>query len=398
MMLPIQQLLSVSLTCGVALWSFGLGCRPAALPDIPVCAHASAFLQVVLTAPPAQQHSAQAMEQQPQQHHHQQIGQDLAQQQDLLAVNQPYHQPQQPQPVQQQQQQPFWRCGWSFGSAAAQVIDKYMEDRHVAVDLSGHPAFAGVHRAGLFAVFDGHGGTQTAQYLQDKFLQHMLAAGPAALQANPQAALSAAVQQCEQEVLAKWSPGDLPASGSTLCAVLLVDDKLHIANVGDSRAVLVSGTSAHPLTQDHSLQCPNEQRRVSDADPDAISIHDKEYIYGTVKLSRGIGCAHLKYGDGSKSAYIATPDVSTRQLAEADDFLIVGSDGAWDVFKQLADYVHPARRAFSEGGTAESVAQLLLQRAKGLETHDNVTVVVVRLHDRRISVPRSNSRLQLTSA
>jgi serine/threonine protein phosphatase PrpC len=370
------------------------------MPIPSVCFHASAFLQVVLTVPPAQQHSPYAMEQQQQlqQHHQQQIGQDLMQQQDPLAANQHHQQPQQPPQVQQQLQQPFWRCGWSFGAAAGQVIDKYMEDRHVAVDLSGHPAFAGVHRAGLFAVFDGHGGTQTAEYLQEQFLQHLLAAGPAVLAADPQGALAAAVQLCEQEVLAKWTPGDLPASGSTLCAVLLVDDKLHIANVGDSRAVLVAGTSAQPLTQDHSLQCPNEQRRVSDADPDAISIHDKEYIYGTVKLSRGIGCAHLKYGDGSKSAYIATPDVSTRQLAEADDFLIVGSDGAWDVFKQLADYVHPARRAFSEGGTAESVAQLLLHRAKGLETHDNVTVVVVRLHNRRISVPRSNSRLQLTSA
>jgi serine/threonine protein phosphatase PrpC len=336
--------------------------------------------------------------QQQQQQKHGPTALQLAQQQapHATSTQNPMLQQQQPQ----QQQQPFWQGAWSFGACADQHTPPYMEDRHIAVDLSAHPDFAGCHRAGLFAVCDGHGGHQVAEYLQTYFQQRVLSAGGAALAANPQQSLAAAVQQLEQEVLQQFPPECHPgdtvprAPGSTLCAVLLIDDKLHTVNVGDSRAALVNGTSAVQLTQDHSPACPAERRRISGTDPDAISKYD-DYIYGSVKLSRGIGCAHLKRdsSDGSSSsAYIATPDVSTRQLQQADDFVVVASDGFWDV---ADSYVHPARKTLSLGGTAASVASLLVQRAKDLGSRDNVTVVVVLLHDRGVTVPRSNSRLQL---
>lgn len=79
--------------------------------------------------------------------------------------------PQQQTPQQhalQQQQTPetpapaaFWQAsGWSFGSHSDQNARAYMEDRSVAIDLTGHAGLPPAERAGLFSVYDGHGGHQ----------------------------------------------------------------------------------------------------------------------------------------------------------------------------------------------------------------------------------------------
>jgi hypothetical protein len=60
-----------------------------------------------------------------------------------------------------------------------------MEDRFAAADLTGDAAFGAAHRAGFFAVYDGHSGHEAAEYLESHLQSYVLAAGPDALAAEP---------------------------------------------------------------------------------------------------------------------------------------------------------------------------------------------------------------------
>jgi protein phosphatase 2C family protein 2/3 len=93
-----------------------------------------------------------------------------------------------------------------------------------------------------------------------------------------------------------------------------------------------------------------------------------------------------------KSAYIAAPELRSIQLEERDDFLILASDGFWDVMSSI-EAVTAARKSLAAKRDASAAAALLVERAKQLGSADNISVVVMLLHGRPITLAASNSRL-----
>lgn len=279
---------------------------------------------------------------------------------------------------------------WSYGSNSVQNLRSHMEDRVLTTDLTGHPTFGFAQRAGLCAVFDGYGGDQTAEYLAGNLLAHIVSQGAAALQEQPGSALAHAIGCAEREVLSAWVPGAGHASGSTLCLALLIDDTLHVTHVGDSRAVLAQGAKAVALTADHKASSTSEAERICAADPSAHITADG-YLYGELGVSRGLGSAHLK-ADPAKRAYVATPEVTSIQLGPSDDFIVLATDGLWDKVGSQ-DAVAAARRSLAERKDATAASEALVDRAQKLGSQDNISIVVVLLHDRGIVLPKSNSRL-----
>jgi protein phosphatase 2C family protein 2/3 len=266
-----------------------------------------------------------------------------------------------------------------------------MEDRTMAVNLTGHEALPVSDRAGLFSVYDGHGGHQVAEFLAENVQSQLLSAGAAAIAEQPLRVLGNAVENAERQLLVSYAEGDsTAAAGSTMCAVLLLDDKLHVAHVGDSRAVLARGTAAKQLTRDHKPACEIEAKRIMSDDPEAEITKDG-YLYSELAVARAIGSAHLKR-DPSKRALIATAEVATVQLERQDDFVIVATDGLWDTVSSN-EAVSIARRILSETKDAAAASRALVERAQRCGSSDNISVVVLLLHDRSIQVPRSNSRL-----
>jgi serine/threonine protein phosphatase PrpC len=278
----------------------------------------------------------------------------------------------------------------TFGSKSVQNNRRYTEDREIAISLTGHPAFGFAKSAVLCAVFDGHGGDETAQYLATHMVEHIVSQGAAALQEEPDSALARAINCAEREVQSAWVPGAGHASGSTLCLCLMIDDKLHIAHVGDSRAVLAQSGKAVPLTDDHKPSSPAEAERIHAADPGATITADG-YLYCELGVSRGLGSAHLK-ADPSKRAYVATPDVTSMQLGSGDDFVVLATDGLWDRVGSQ-DAVATASRSLAEHNDAAAASHALVERAQKLGSDDNVSVIVLLLHGRGIVLPKSNSRL-----
>eukprot|EP00879_Flechtneria_rotunda_P002827 GHRR01003040.1.p1 GENE.GHRR01003040.1~~GHRR01003040.1.p1 ORF type:complete len:500 (+),score=140.47 GHRR01003040.1:154-1653(+) len=287
------------------------------------------------------------------------------------------------------QEGPFWASSWSFGHHSEVNQRRNMEDRISCQDLTAHPAFLGCKRAGFFAVFDGHAGHEAAEYLEKHLLSYVLSGNNEVLRSDPLAALAAAVNQAEHEILSGFADTCCNA-GSTLLALLMVDDKLHIAHVGDCRAILGRGTEARQLTWDHKPACSYEQQRIQDDDP-AAEISSDGYMYGELAVARAIGSAHLKR-DPSKRALIPRPDLISIELQREDDFVVLATDGLWDMVDN-SEAVSVARRSLATARDPEAAARALVERAQRRSSQDNISVITLMLHGRQIAMAKSNSML-----
>lgn len=75
---------------------------------------------------------------------------------------------------------------------------------------------------------------------------------------------------------------------------------------------------------------------------------------------------------------MATPDVTEIALKEEDEFIILASDGLWDVMSSKAA-VEFARKDLQKGRSLQSVADRLADIAIRRYSEDNIAVVVIDL-------------------
>ena len=126
--------------------------------------------------------------------------------------------------------------------------------------------------------------------------------------------------------------------------------------------------SALALSSDHKPNRPDERARVMAAGGQVVYAGCWR-VQGDLAVSRAFGDAHLKpYGVSS------TPELSAISLTPRDAFLVLASDGLWDVVdeQQCASSV---LRASDPLGAARSLCDLASTRG----SMDNITVLVVAL-------------------
>ena len=185
-----------------------------------------------------------------------------------------------------------------FGSALAQGPREYMEDTLVV-----HPdARCGYLYAGLF---DGHEGAAASTWLRDNlyeaFAKGVDAAGcdvsPIGAQAQDggsllEQTLSAAFNEADATLakhLSKFAPPDC-FSGSTATSLLVRQDRILAANVGDSRAVLARGGKAIDLTSEHRVYGPSKTSRAEvQRIKDAGGWVQQGRVCGILAVSRAFG-------------------------------------------------------------------------------------------------------------
>lgn len=194
-------------------------------------------------------------------------------------------------------------------------------------------------------------------------------------------------------------------AGSTATVVLARKGKIVAANVGDSRAVLCRGGAPVDLTTEHrvygkSASASSEALRVEKAggwldDGRVCGVLAVSRAFGDPGLKRAGLLATLRQGveDGAWSEEFArerqsigfsadpvvpTPDVTALATTDRDEFVVVASDGLWDVLPSR-DAVRIARAALRKGQGAAGAAAALAEAAVKRRTPDNVAVVVVDL-------------------
>jgi len=236
----------------------------------------------------------------------------------------------------------------------------------------------------FFAVYDGHAGTQCAEFLKDNLhryiIQHPL------LEAEPEVAVEQSVQRAETEFMDRCRREHLESGSTAALAFILRGEILVTANVGDSEIVLSRSGRAELLTTKHHLSCnPSEVERVKKVGGRIVHNRVGHPRFNpqlvSLAVTRAIGDAGFKldeYTDGKPSGVIATPDVKKISLTPADEFLIIGCDGLWDVmsYQQAVDF---CSKMFHHGNTSQEISESIVAEALRLGSTDNVTVMFVGL-------------------
>ncbi|KAJ1690295.1 hypothetical protein LUZ63_014450 [Rhynchospora breviuscula] len=188
--------------------------------------------------------------------------------------------------------------------------------------------------------------------------------------------------------------------GSTAVVSVVGPKHIIVANCGDSRAVLCRDGTPVALSTDHKPDRPDELKRIEDAGGRVI-YWDGARVLGMLAMSRAIGDNYLK------PYVIPDPEVTVTERSNSDEFLILASDGLWDVVsnEQACQIVRTCFRPRSskvkrdeiveeleekakvEPGSSKAcanAAMLLTKVAMGWHSADNISVVVVDLRSRKL--------------
>ncbi|KAL1561187.1 protein-serine/threonine phosphatase [Salvia divinorum] len=214
----------------------------------------------------------------------------------------------------------------------------------------------------LFGVYDGHGGFRTAEYLKKNLFTN-LGRHPDFIK-DTKLAIVEAFKQTDTEYLNE-EKGQQKDAGSTASTAVLVQDKIFVANVGDSRVVASRAGSAIPLSIDHKPDRTDERERIEKAGGFIVWA-------GTWRVG-GVLAVSRAFGDKLLRPYVvAEPEIQEEKI-DGIDFLIIASDGLWNVLSNK-DAVNIVQGI----PDAEAASRKLVEEAYGKGSSDNITCLVVR--------------------
>lgn len=241
----------------------------------------------------------------------------------------------------------------------------------------------------LFAVFDGHGGPQAAQYCATHMKSLLLQAynqSDAKLEVHERyaAACKAAFARANAELAQQGIP-----DGTTATVVIVNGDQIVAANVGDSHCYFFPGSAGSEpqrLTADHRVEAATEAElsRVKNAGgriarataSDGKTPIGPERLYpGGLMMTRSLGDA-----DSSKAA-IPEPEVSTLAYPVDGGTLVLASDGIWDFLDvpRVGRLVDTSRTGQPRLGPTWLAKATITATAEKNQGDDDVSLVCVRL-------------------
>ena len=128
--------------------------------------------------------------------------------------------------------------------------------------------------------------------------------------------------------------------GTTANIMLIKNNVIYIANVGDSLSVMYKNKKAYNLNREHQIIIATERDRVLKS---GASIEGYR-INGMLNLTRAIG--DLRFKSNKKltrceQSVIALPDITRIDNIDDIDFIIMGCDGIWDCVKRqlVCDFI-----------------------------------------------------------
>ncbi|XP_068649323.1 probable protein phosphatase 2C 57 [Aristolochia californica] len=272
-----------------------------------------------------------------------------------------------------------------------------MEDRYVCFDNFMHNY--GITNSNgepnaFYGIFDGHGGKHAADFVCTNLPRFIVEGGDFPREVDRVVA-SAFVQTDTAFAKACSMDADL-ASGTTALAAVIVGRSLVVANAGDCRAVLCRRGKAVEMSRDHKPVCMKERKRI-----EALGgfVYDG-YLNGQLNVARALGDWHMegmKCEDGGPLS--AEPELMTMRLTEEDEFLVMGCDGIWDVFRSQ-NAVDFARRRLQEHNDPVMCCKDLVDEALKRKSGDNLSVVVVCFQSKpppNLVVPRARVQRSISA-
>ncbi|CAN0841033.1 Probable protein phosphatase 2C 8 [Linum grandiflorum] len=156
---------------------------------------------------------------------------------------------------------------------------------------------------------------------------------------------------------------DADAEKSTAVVVMVGKEEIVVANSGDCKAVLSRGGASLPLSGGNREHCISEGKVAS--------------------------AASKATGEDSERGVISEPEVTVTERSESDEFIIIASEGMWDVVSDDAACA-VAAKCFESGrrmgfadetseNCAAGAAAFLAELAMARGSRENISVIVVKL-------------------
>ncbi|PIA34641.1 hypothetical protein AQUCO_03700137v1 [Aquilegia coerulea] len=173
----------------------------------------------------------------------------------------------------------------------------------------------------MFGIFDGHGGSRAAEYLKEHLFENLLKHPQ--FMTDTKSAISEIYKKTDMDFLDS-ERNTYRDDGSTASTAVLVGNQLYVANVGDSRAVISKEGLAIPLSDDHKPNRTDERKRIESAGG-VVMWAGTWRVGGVLAMSRAFGNRLLK------QFVVAEPEIQEQKIDSEFEFLLLASDGLWDV-------------------------------------------------------------------
>ena len=236
----------------------------------------------------------------------------------------------------------------------------YMEDKGKSIlNFDSNPDNA------LFCLFDGHGGGEVSKFLQENFPKYMKEILPITKE-NAEIKIKNLFFIMDN----KLKENSFFQVGATACVVYITRENsqkvLYCANVGDTRCTLIKEFGFKRLSYDDRASDESEYNRI--IKQGGVVFGGR--VYGQLMLSRAFGDWELKtYG------VICEPHITKVNIEKDDKYLIIASDGVWDVMED--------EDAYGLGKVANNSKNLcrdIVQTSLDKGSMDNISCFVIALN------------------
>ena len=206
----------------------------------------------------------------------------------------------------------------------------------------------------LYIVADGMGGHKAGDYASRYTIERIVASVMRSGLQEPVAILKGAIRKAN-ELLVDESKEDESkrGMGTTVVIATIMEDKMIVANVGDSRLYVV-GSSMRQVTRDHSLV--NEMVRLGEINAAEARIHpDKNIITRAIGASATVEADFFEVDLEKNSQILMCTDGLTNMVRDEEIFRIMNGEE-----------------------TLEEKAEILVRTANANGGRDNITVMIIR--------------------
>ena len=214
----------------------------------------------------------------------------------------------------------------------------------------------------LYIVCDGMGGHKAGDYASRYTVERIVASVSRSRWNDPVRVMRDAIQKANEILVVEaGEDADKQGMGTTVVVATIIDHKLHVANVGDSRLYVIN-EQIEQITRDHSYV--QEMVRRGEVAPEDARTHEKKNV-----ITRAVGA-------DSKIEI----DFFEKELADKDIVLIC-TDGLTNMLTD--DNIHQVVMTHMD---TEIVCKTLVDEANKNGGPDNITAVVIKPFHEEVKV------------
>ncbi|WP_132249436.1 Stp1/IreP family PP2C-type Ser/Thr phosphatase [Natranaerovirga pectinivora] len=206
----------------------------------------------------------------------------------------------------------------------------------------------------LYIIADGMGGHNAGAFASEYSVKGFVDFVKKATWDNPVKIIEDGICSVNQMVHEKSSEEEYYKMGTTFVVSTIIQKKLYIGNIGDSRLYIIRNKEIQKITKDHSLV--EEMVHTGHLTEDEANSHPKKNI-----ITRAIGA--------EKTIIV---DIYEVEL-ESDDLILMCSDGLTNMLshKEISNILE-------DGSFLEDKVKQLISRANELGGNDNISVIIIK--------------------